>query len=98
MRAGRTCCQRYSTRFGKDDALNFPLHASAEGTPEFRALPRTKIGNVVEYAKKSKIGWAGHVMRYSDDRWSTNWIPRDVERTPGQPSERYSHFFTKALD
>uniref|UniRef100_A0A7I4XUU8 Reverse transcriptase domain-containing protein n=1 Tax=Haemonchus contortus TaxID=6289 RepID=A0A7I4XUU8_HAECO len=31
---------------------------------------RTKIRDAVDYAKKSKIRWAGHVMRYSDDRWT----------------------------
>nr|CDJ83500.1 RNA-directed DNA polymerase (reverse transcriptase) domain containing protein [Haemonchus contortus] len=29
---------------------------------------RTKIRDAVDYAKISKIRWAGHVMRYSDDR------------------------------
>nr|CDJ85020.1 RNA-directed DNA polymerase (reverse transcriptase) domain containing protein [Haemonchus contortus] len=32
---------------------------------------RMKIKDAVDYAKKSKIRWAGHVMRYSDDRWTT---------------------------
>ncbi|XGW25191.1 hypothetical protein V3C99_006533, partial [Haemonchus contortus] len=52
---------------------------------------RTKIRDAVDYAKKSKIRWAGHVMRYSDDRWTravTDWIPRDIKRTPGRPSTR----------
>uniref|UniRef100_A0A7I4YKN0 Transposase n=1 Tax=Haemonchus contortus TaxID=6289 RepID=A0A7I4YKN0_HAECO len=29
-----------------------------------------KTRDAVDYAKKSKIRWAGHVMRYSDDRWT----------------------------
>ncbi|VDO38102.1 unnamed protein product [Haemonchus placei] len=29
---------------------------------------RTKIRNAVVYAKKSKVRWAGHVMRHSGDR------------------------------
>ncbi|KAE9420288.1 hypothetical protein Angca_004975, partial [Angiostrongylus cantonensis] len=31
---------------------------------------RLKIKNAVLYAKRSKIRWAGHVMRMNDNRWT----------------------------
>ncbi|WKY07725.1 hypothetical protein Q1695_007305 [Nippostrongylus brasiliensis] len=46
---------------------------------------QSKIRDAVAWAKLSKIRWAGHVMRFRNDRWTravTDWIPRDVRRTP----------------
>nr|CDJ93220.1 RNA-directed DNA polymerase (reverse transcriptase) domain containing protein [Haemonchus contortus] len=59
-----------------------------KGTRSSELRQRKKIRDAVDYAKKSKIRWAGHFMRYSDDRCTravTDWIPRDIERTPGGP-------------
>uniref|UniRef100_A0A7I4Y051 Reverse transcriptase domain-containing protein n=1 Tax=Haemonchus contortus TaxID=6289 RepID=A0A7I4Y051_HAECO len=75
-------------------------HAVSKGIRSSELRQRTKIRDAVDHAKKSKIRWAGHVMRYSDDRWTravTDWIPRDIKRTPGRPPTRWSDFFTKAL-
>ncbi|KAE9419587.1 hypothetical protein Angca_007438, partial [Angiostrongylus cantonensis] len=54
---------------------------------------RSKIKDVVLYAKQSKIRWAGHVMRMNDNRWTravSDWIPRDVKRAAGRPPTRWS--------
>ncbi|KAE9414888.1 hypothetical protein Angca_008507, partial [Angiostrongylus cantonensis] len=54
---------------------------------------RSKIKDAVLYAKLSMIRWAGHIMRMNDNRWKravSDWIPRDVKRTAGRPSTRWS--------
>uniref|UniRef100_A0A7I5E7M2 Transposase n=1 Tax=Haemonchus contortus TaxID=6289 RepID=A0A7I5E7M2_HAECO len=87
-------------RFVKGDAWNFYIHANAERNPKFRAH-RMKVRDAVNYAKKSGIRWAGHVMRYSDDRWTravTEWIPRNNKQTRGRQPKRWSDSYTKTLN
>ncbi|KAE9415692.1 hypothetical protein Angca_009040, partial [Angiostrongylus cantonensis] len=39
---------------------------------------RSKIKDAVLYAEQSKIRWAGHVVRMSENRWTravSDWIP-----------------------
>uniref|UniRef100_A0A7I5EE82 Uncharacterized protein n=1 Tax=Haemonchus contortus TaxID=6289 RepID=A0A7I5EE82_HAECO len=96
--AGLARCHRYSERIGKDDAAHSLCTQVQRGTRSSELRHRTKIRYALDYAKKSKIRRAGHAMRYSDDgtRVVTEWIPRDVRRTPGRPPTRWPDFFTKA--
>ncbi|KAK6736563.1 hypothetical protein RB195_019322 [Necator americanus] len=51
----------------------------------------SKISDAAAYAKDSKMRWAGHVMRFNDNRWTravSGWIPRHFKRTAGRPMVR----------
>ncbi|KAK6748119.1 hypothetical protein RB195_001005 [Necator americanus] len=59
---------------------------------------RSKIRDAAAFAKEIKIRWAGHVMRFNDNRWTravSDWVPRDIKHTTGRPPlmVRFLHEF-----
>ncbi|KAK6742175.1 hypothetical protein RB195_009816 [Necator americanus] len=43
---------------------------------------RSKIRDAAAFAKETKIRWAGHVMRFNDNRWIravSGWVPCDIK-------------------
>ena len=54
---------------------------------------QTKVKDIVEAIKERKWTWAGHVARFSDNRWTkrlTEWEPRGRGKRPrGRPKTRW---------
>lgn len=54
---------------------------------------RTKLTDALHHALNLKWSWAGHVARYSDQRWtleSTKWIGPLGKRNVGRPQKRWA--------
>ena len=52
----------------------------------------TKVRDIREVIKKRKWQWAGHLMRRTDNRWTTRiteWQPREGKRNRGQQKRRW---------
>ena len=53
---------------------------------------KTGVTDVLKHTLKQKWNWAGHIARYSDNRWTkrcTDWRPRNGFRTAGRPTRRW---------
>ncbi|XGW10009.1 hypothetical protein V3C99_011910 [Haemonchus contortus] len=83
--------------------LGIPLYTQVQKgirSSELR-VHRTKIRDAVDYAKKSKIRWAGHVMRYSGrppTRWSDFFTKALNERNVDPRVPEAIHWTTLARD
>ncbi|WKY03659.1 hypothetical protein Q1695_004984 [Nippostrongylus brasiliensis] len=61
---------------------------------------KSQLADPLQYMKKSKHRWAGHLLRRKDDRWSlrvTEWLPRDHKRPLGRPPTRWADSFAKSF-
>ena len=53
---------------------------------------QTQVEDILAQIKRKKWRWAGHVMRRSDNRWTTRtteWVPRDGIRSKARPKTRW---------
>ncbi|KAK6726102.1 hypothetical protein RB195_004422 [Necator americanus] len=57
-----------------------------------------RLRDPAKYILKAKHGWAGHIMRRIDDRWTkrtVEWIPKDAKRPRGR---RDGYVFATRVD
>ena len=54
---------------------------------------QTKVKDIIEKIKETKLRWAGHVARCQDNRWKKNlteWQPRNGKGRRGRQKRRWS--------
>ena len=52
---------------------------------------QTGVNDIIDVIKKGIHGWAGHITRFNDNRWTkrvTVWTPREWTRRQGRPKTR----------
>ena len=53
---------------------------------------QTGVNDIKDVIKKGIHGWAGHIARFKDNRWTkrvTEWTPREWIRRQGRPKTRW---------
>ena len=53
---------------------------------------QTGVNDIIDVIKKGIRGWAGHIARFKDNRWTkrvTEWTPREWTRRQGRPKTRW---------
>ena len=52
---------------------------------------QTGVNDIIDVIKKGIHGWAGHIARFKNNRWTkrvTKWTPREWTRWQGRPKTR----------
>ena len=53
---------------------------------------QTGVNDIIDVIKKGIHGWAGHIARFKDNRWTksvTEWTPREWTSRQGRPKTRW---------
>ena len=61
-----------------------------------RTTDTAGVDEIIDVIKKGIHGWAGHIARFKDKRWTkrvTEWTPRECTRQ-GRPKTRWRDSFT----
>ena len=61
---------------------------------------QTGVNDIIDVIKKGIHGWAGHIARFNDNRWTkrvTEWTPREWTRRQGRPKTRWRDNLTRYL-
>ncbi|CAI2293098.1 unnamed protein product [Caenorhabditis sp. 36 PRJEB53466] len=82
------------------DSIVLPALAYGSETWTFTKALAERVRVPLLHVKKRKFGWAGHVARRTDNRWTTltqEWIPRDTKRPVGRPPIRWIDALNKEV-
>ena len=61
---------------------------------------QTGVNDIIDVIKKGIHGWAGHIARFNDNRWTkrvTEWTPREWTRRQGRPKTRWRDNLVRQL-
>ena len=61
---------------------------------------QTGVNDIIDVIKKGIHGWAGHIARFNDNRWTnrvTEWTPREWTRRQGRPKTRWRDILIRHL-
>ena len=62
---------------------------------------QTGVNDIIDVIKKGIHGWAGHIARFKDNKWTkrvTEWTPREWTRRQGRPKTRWRDSLIRHMD